>query len=383
MIAYKPGQRRRIRPEVGDSGSGAQVLAVILRLYGRGQSDGEEGKEVASSKEEKVAKMAKKKKLDLHEVASDSENFIKSNMFFLDLMLPIIQKFVPPTTSDESTTLIRNSIFEYETALASKLAEEPFRTVFLKTKAFLGCDNNFSHLKYDGEADVLAFTSLISSVNLEEGKFGYENNKFAARSMATYRQCIDFYKDDKKTISLLKKHFISFIAILHQITNIELYRSGKSYDFQTSLKCILSIAFTEGIKINDLYNVKKMQDYMASEKGKEDVEIKNKKLYPYYEFGVTVADKQWDQGDKCTHGKMAKFVCDIINENLKEEKEQELKDKFHDMARDPSQKRKYDKAIEFDLPHHLMSPGTLKELLVETAIKYGRYRNNTGRGKKE
>jgi len=228
MIAYKPGQRRRIRPEVGDSGCGDQALAFVLRRYGWGQSDGEEGKEVASSKEENVAKMAKKKKLDPKEVSLNSKDFVKSHMFFLDLMLPIIKECPSPTTSSEATLVLYGLIFEYEHQISSKiLATEPYRTIFAKAKEFCDKTKNPSDL-YDDSADILGITSILSSTDLEEGKFGHDANKTMSKVMSVYNKCLEFYKEDEEVVELIKKHSNIFFTLLYQIVIIQFCRDEKN-----------------------------------------------------------------------------------------------------------------------------------------------------------
>ncbi len=384
MIAYKPEQRRRIRPEVGDSGCGDQALAFVLRRYGWGQSDGEEGKEVASSKEEKVEKKKKKKKLDPKEVSLNSKDFVKSHMFFLDLILPIIKECPSPTTSSEATLILHGLIFKYEQLIATKMLEaEPYKTIYAKMNEVRAETNDFSHLKNDDSGDIFGLTGIITSIDLEEGKFGHNAKEAMPRIMAVYKECLEFFKNDIETVELIKKHFNSFCVLGHQVDIAEFYRHEKIKDFKTALGYILRLAFAEGMKLADLYNANMIIDYMASMKGKSDIEQKNEYLDKYYDKAVAEADKLWSKGDERTHGKMAEYLCKLFNKELRKKAKEKFNKEFPNRRTEKKEKVQYTYAIEHRLPHHLMSLKTLKERLKETAIKYGKYRNNRGRGKKE
>ena len=384
MIAYKPGQRRRIRPEVGDSGCGDQALAFVLRRYGWGQSDGEEGKEVASSKEEKVAKMAKKKKLDPKEVSSNSEDFIKSHMFFLDLMLPIIKECPSPTTISEATLILYGLIFKYEQLIATKmLEEEPYKTIYAKMNEVRAKTNNFSHLNNDDSADIFGLTGIITSINLEEGKFGYNAKKSMSRIMAAYKEGLELFKNDIETVELIKKHFNSFCVLGHQVDIAEFYRREKMKDFKTALAYILRLAFAEGMKLADLYNANTIKDYMASTTGKENAEKINPELKAHYERAIKEADKRWKDGSKLTHGKMAKELCDEFNIEIKKKITEEIQKLYPNRENDPAQMVLYNYDIDYVLPHHLMSSKMLTKLLEQTARKHGKYLNRREKGKKQ
>jgi len=384
MIAYKPGQRRRIRPEVGDSGGGDQALAFVLRRYGWGQSDGEEGKEVASSKEEKVAKMAKKKKLDPKEVSLNSKDFVKSHMFFLDLILPIIKECPSPTTSSEATLILYGLIFKYEQLIATKtLEEEPYKTIYAKMNEVRAETNDFSHLKNDDSADIFGLTGIITSIDLEEGKFGHNAKESMPRIMAVYKECLEFFKNDIETVELIKKHFNSFCVLGHQVEIAEFYRHEKMKDFKTALAYILRLAFAEGMKLADLYNANMIIDYMASTKGKENAEKINPELKAHYERMIKIADKRWEEGSKLTHGKMAAALCKEFNPEIEEKKTEELQNKYPNRENDPYQMSLYNYDIEFVLPHHLMAPKMLTKLLEQTARKHGKYLNRREKGKKQ
>lgn len=383
MIAYKPGQKRRIRPEVGDSGSGAQEVATILRLYGQGQSAGEEGQEIASSREDKGGKMAKKKKLDQKEVSSNSKDFIKSHMFFLDLMLPIIKECPSPTTSSEATLILHGLIFKYEQLIATKMLEaEPYRTIFAKTKEFCDKTKNISGL-CDGSADIFGLTSILSSTDLEDGRFGYDVNKIMPMTMSVYKKCLEFYKDDKQVVELIKKHSHTFSTLLYQIVIIQFYRHEKIQDFNTSLAYILRLAFAEGMKLADLYNANTIKDYMASTTGKENAEKINPELKAHYERAIKEADKRWKDGSKLTHGKMAKELCDEFNIEIKKKKIEEFQKKYPNRENDPAQMVLYNYDIDNVLLHHLMSSKMLTKLLEQTARKHGKYLNRREKGKKQ
>lgn len=328
--------------------------------------------------------MAKKKKLDQKEISSNSEEFIKSHMFFLDLMLPIIKKFPSPKTSYEATSIIHDSIFEYEKIIASKtLEEEPYKTIYEKTLYFFLETDICSHLKIDDTADIFGLTGVVTSIDLEEGKFGHNAKKAMPRIMTVYKECLEFFKNDIKTVELIKKHFNSFCVLGQQVEIAEFYRHEKIQDFQTALGYILRLAFVEGMKLADLYNANTIKDYMASTKGKEDAEKINPELKAHYERAIKEADRRWREGSKLTHGKMAKELCDEFNIEIEKKKTEEIKNKYPDRENDPKQMGLYNYDIEFVLPHHLMSSKMLTQLLVETAIKHGKYRNNRGRGKRE
>ena len=327
--------------------------------------------------------MSKKEKIDLHEVSSDSENFIKSNVFFLDLMLPIIRKNAPPITVDDSIALIQDCIQEYYGQLNAKLHLEPFSTIYEKIAAYLTKDGKVQRVKGDGQPDVFGFASFISGINIEKEIDNYDHNEFISVFMSVYRRCLEFYKDDKPTITLFKKNYISFLTIVHQVINIASYQDKMTNNFQSSLECIVALAFTEGMKINDLYNVKKTQDYMASMKGKADIETKNEYLGQYYDKAIAEADRLWSEGDKLTHGKMADYLCALFNKELRKKAKEEFSKEFPNRRTDKNEKVQYDYAIKYRLPHRLMSPNTLTEKLVNTAIKHGKYRNHRGKGKKQ
>jgi len=122
---------------------------------------------------------------------------------------------------------------------------------------------------------------------------------------------------------------------------------------------------------------------MASTTGKENAEKINPELKAHYERAIKEADNRWEEGSKLTHGKMAKALCEEFNPEIEEKKTEEIKSKYPDRENDPDQMGLYNYDIEFVLPHHLMSAEKLTKLLVDTAIKHGKYRNNSGRGKKE
>lgn len=383
MIAYEPGQRRRIRPEVGDSGSGAQEVATILRLYGQGQSAGEEGQEIASSREDKGGKMAKKKKLDQKEVSSNSKDFIKSHMFFLDLMLPIIKECPSPTTSSEATLILHGLIFKYEQLIATKMLEaEPYKTIYAKTKEFCDKTKDISGL-CDGSADIFGLTSILSSTDLEDGRFGYDVNKIMPMTMSVYKKCLEFYKDDKQVVELIKKHSHTFSTLLYQIVIIQFYRHEKIQDFNTSLAYILRLAFAEGMKLADLYNANTIKDYMASTTGKENAEKINPELKAHYERAIKEADKRWKDGSKLTHGKMAKELCEEFNPDIEKKITEEIQKLYPNRENDPAQMVLYNYDIDYVLPHHLMSPKMLTKLLEQTARKHGKYLNRREKGKKQ
>ena len=326
--------------------------------------------------------MSKKEKIDLHEVSSDSENFIRSNVFFLDLMLPIIRKYTPPITVDDSIALIQDCIQEYYGQLNAKLHLEPFSTIYEKMAAYLTKDGKVQRVKGDGKPDVFGFTSFISKINIDKEIDNYDHNEFVSVFMSVYRRCLEFYKDDKPTIALFKTNYISFLTIVHQVINIASYQDKMTNDFQSSLECIIALAFTEGLKVNDLYNENKVQDYMASMKGKENAGKINPELQAHYDRAIKEADKRWKDGSKLTHGKMAKELCEEFNPDIEKKTTEGIQKLYPNRGNDPDKIGLYNYDIEFVLPHHLMSSHKLTKLLEKTARKHGKYLNRHEKGKK-
>lgn len=236
-------------------------------------------------------------------------------------MLPIIKECPSPTTNSEATLILYGLIFEYEHQISSRLLEvEPYRTIFTKAKEFCDKTNNLSDL-HDGAADVFGLTSIISSTDLEEGKFGYDVNKTMPRKLSIYKKCLEFYKDDEETAELIKKHSYTFSTLLHQIVIIQFYRDENIQDFKTSLAYVLKLAFAEGMKLANLYNANTIKDYMASTTGKENAEKINPELKSHYERAIKEADKRWEEGSKLTRGKMVTALCEEFNPEIEKKKD--------------------------------------------------------------